>query len=140
MRGFSVSKKLSGILLFCFCKRGPNFCIIEEICGWKLLFFISSIDLNMEVTLIKKKKWNYSILKCFRTNGVLHHFVTSFVQRVFLDQVLYEVSEKTRATSKGKSVFKIHCFFFEQIIVKIRNTLEYCMHNLHFQWIVKLIC
>ena len=35
---------------------------------------------------------------------MLHHFITDFVSKVFLDQILYEVSEKANAVTKGMYV------------------------------------
>lgn len=43
------------------------------------------------------------------TTGVLHHFVGNFVQKVFLDQILYEVSEKASAVTKGHDALRNLC-------------------------------
>lgn len=51
---------------------------------------------------------SYSIFPS-RTTGVLHHFVGNFVQKVFLDQILYEVSEKASAVTKGHDALRNLC-------------------------------
>jgi len=43
------------------------------------------------------------------TNGVLYHFVTDFVRKVLLDQILYEVSEKARHGTKGHEALRNLC-------------------------------
>ena len=49
----------------------------------------------------------YSLLFFFRrTKGVLYHFVTDFVQKVFLDQILFAVTDKTRIATRGLDALK----------------------------------
>lgn len=43
------------------------------------------------------------------SSGVLFNFVSDFVQKVFLDQVLYEVSEKASAVTKGHDALRNLC-------------------------------
>lgn len=37
----------------------------------------------------------------FRSEGVLYHFVTDFVEKTFINQKLFEVSEKANTATKG---------------------------------------
>ena len=57
--------------------------------------FIKEIDLKTNSTL--------------GSSGVLYHFVTNFVEKVFLDQLLYEVSEKESAATKGHDALRNLC-------------------------------
>lgn len=34
--------------------------------------------------------------------GVLYHFVTDFVKKVFLDQIFFAVTEKTKLVTRGE--------------------------------------
>ena len=43
------------------------------------------------------------------SNGVLFNFVSDFVQKMFLGQVLYEVSEKANAVTKGHDALRNLC-------------------------------
>ncbi len=39
------------------------------------------------------------------TNGVLYDFVTDFVKKVFLDHMIFAVTEKTRMATRGRLDF-----------------------------------
>lgn len=46
------------------------------------------------------------MLFSFRTKGVLYHFVTDFVQKVFLGQIRFAVTDKTRIAARGLDALK----------------------------------
>ncbi len=68
------------------------------------LRFEHKLDFNQQIVNLNSEICD-DLFSFFRTKGVLYHFVTDFVKKVFLDHMCFAVTEKTRVTTRGKHKF-----------------------------------